>query len=87
LTSSQIAYGSNTQTGNQFPAIEPQLDTAHPWSQIALSIGLVLDTGRSASDKITANPAIKGTGQASTVVTIKEGGTTLDTTTADGTGA
>ena len=53
----------------------------------ALSIGLVLDTGSSASDGITSNPAIKGTGQPSTVVTIKEGSTTLGTPTADSTGA
>ena len=52
-----------------------------------MSIGLVSDTGSSATDKITSNPAIKGTGQANTVVTIKEGSTTLGTTTADGTGA
>ena len=39
------------------------------------------------SDGITANPAIKGIGEANTLVTIKEGGTTLGTTTADGTGA
>ena len=52
-----------------------------------MSIALVSDTGSSASDKITSNPAIKGTGQANTVVTIKEGSTTLGTTTADSTGA
>ena len=52
-----------------------------------MSIGLVSDTGSSATDKITSNPAIKGTGQASTAVTIKEGSTTLGTTTADATGA
>ena len=52
-----------------------------------LSIALVSDTGSSASDGITSNPAVKGTGQANTVVTIKEGSTTLGTTTADGTGA
>ena len=56
-------------------------------SGVTVSIGLVSDTGSSATDKITSNPAIKGTGQASTVVTIKEGGTTLGTTTADSTGA
>ena len=56
-------------------------------SGVTVSIGLVSDTGSSATDKITSNPAIKGTGQASTVVTIKEGSTTLGTTTADSTGA
>ncbi len=87
LTSSQIASGPNTQTGDQFLTTEPQLDTTHPWSQTALSIGLASDTGSSATDKITSNPAIKGIGQASTVVTIKEGSTTLGTPTADSTGA
>ena len=53
----------------------------------AVSTALVSDTGSSATDKITSNPAIKGTGQAGRVVTIKEGGTTLGTTTADSTGA
>ena len=56
-------------------------------SGVTVSIGLVSDTGSSATDKITSNPAIKGIGQASTVVTIKEGGTTLGTTMADSTGA
>ena len=50
-------------------------------------MALVSDTGSSSSDKITSNPAVKGTGQANTLVTIKEGSTTLGTTTADGTGA
>ena len=87
LTSSQIASGPNAQTGDQFLTTEPQLDTTHPWSQTALSIGLVLDTGSSSGDGITSNPAVKGTGQASTVVTIKEGSTILGTPTADSTGA
>ena len=53
----------------------------------AVSVALASDTGISATDRITSNPAIKGTGQANTAVTIKEGGTTLGTTTAGGTGA
>ena len=52
-----------------------------------LSIALVSDTGSSSTDGITSNPAVKGTGQAGAVVTIKEGSTTLGTTTADATGA
>ena len=50
-------------------------------------MALVSDTGSSSTDRITSNPAVKGTGQANTLVTIKEGGATLGTTTADGTGA
>ena len=87
MTSKQIACGTNTQTGNQFLITKPSLDTTHPWSSAALSIGLVSDTGSSAADKITSNPAVKGTGQANTLVTLKEGGTTLGTTTASSTGA
>ena len=59
------------------------LDTTAP----TVSMALVSDTGSSASDGITANPAIKGSAQANTLVTIKEGGTTLGTTMADATGA
>jgi Ca2+-binding RTX toxin-like protein len=50
-------------------------------------MALASDTGSSASDKITSNPAVKGTGQANTLVTIKDGGTTLGTTTTSSTGA
>ena len=53
----------------------------------ALGIALVSDTGGSASDGITSNPAIKGTGKANAAVTIKEGAAVLGTTTADATGA
>ena len=52
-----------------------------------LSLALLSDTGSSATDGITSNPAIKGSGQANTLVTIIEGGTVLGTVTADGTGA
>jgi hypothetical protein len=51
-----------------------------------VSIALVADTGSSTTDKITSNPAIKGTGQANKLVTIKEGSTILGTTMADSTG-
>jgi hypothetical protein len=88
LTSSQIAYGPNTQSGNQFLTTKPSLNKTSPWSSSgAISIGLVLDTGSSASDKVTSNPAITGVGKANTLVTIKEGGATLSTTVASSTGA
>ena len=54
--------------------------TTEPPTDAPLSIYLVNDTGSSASDQITSNPAIKGTGQANTLVTIKEGSTILGTT-------
>ena len=79
LTATQTDLAGNTGTAT----LSLTLDKAAP----ALSIGLVSDTGSSATDKITSNPAIKGTGQASTVVTIKEGSTVLGTTTASSTGA
>ena len=79
LTASQTDAAGNTGTAT----LSFTLDKTAP----ALSIGLVSDTGSSASDGITLNPAIKGTGEANTVVTIKEGGTVLGTTTADAAGA
>jgi hypothetical protein len=45
------------------------------------------DTGWSASDDITSNPTLTGSGDANAVVTFSEGGTTLGTTTAGATGA
>lgn len=54
---------------------------------LTVSMALVLDTGSSATDGITSYPAITGTAQANTAVTIKEGSSVLGTTTADSTGA
>src|SRR5439155_1310806 len=82
----QIASGPNTQTGNLFLATEPLLDTSHPWVQDTFSMQLFADSGASFTDLITSSPALKGTGQANAVVTIKEGGLTLGTTTASSTG-
>ena len=47
--------------------------------------GLASDTG-APSDKITSNPALSGAGDPNAVVTLREGATTLGTTTADGSG-
>src|SRR5690349_8015484 len=52
-----------------------------------VTIALVSDTGSSASDRITSNPAIKGTGKPNTLVTIKIGSIVLGTVTTDSTGA
>src|SRR3954463_11881478 len=52
-----------------------------------ITITLASDTGSSTTDKITSNPAIKGTGLANTLVTVKNGSTVLGTTTANSTGA
>ena len=59
------------------------VDTTPP----AVTAALAHDTGASSSDRITSNAAISGTGDANTVVTLKEGVTLLGTTIADGTGA
>ena len=67
LTASQTDLAGNTGTAT----LSFTLDKTAP----ALSIALVSDTGSSASDRITSNPAVKGTGEANTVVTIKEGST------------
>ena len=48
--------------------------------------GLTIDTGSSASDKITSNDALTGTGDANTLVTLKEGAVVLGTTTSNGAG-
>ena len=79
LTATQTDPAGNTGSAT----LSFTLDKTAP----VLSLALVSDTGSSATDGITSNPAIKGTGQANTLVTIMEGGTVLGTTTADGTGA
>ena len=79
FTATQTDLAGNTVTA----MLSFTLDTTAPM----VSFGLVSDTGSSASDGITSNPAIKGTGDANTAVTIKEGSTVLGTTTTDGTGA
>src|ERR1044071_3738694 len=79
LTVSQTDPAGNTGTAT----LSFTLDTSLP----ALSIALISDTGSSASDGITSNPAIRGSAQASTAVTIKEGNTILGTATADAAGA
>jgi ELWxxDGT repeat protein len=45
------------------------------------------DTGISSSDKITDDPALRGSGKANTVVTLTEGTTVLGTATSDASGA
>jgi hypothetical protein len=53
----------------------------------AVTEKLASDTGSSASDNITSNPALAGTAGANAVVTLKIGATTLGTTTATALGA
>jgi hypothetical protein len=58
------------------------LDSVAP----AVTESLLIDTGASATDKITSNPTLTGTAQANTVVTLREGTTVLGTTTTDASG-
>jgi hypothetical protein len=55
------------------------LDRAAP----AVTAGLAHDTGVSASDGVTSDPALSGTGDPNAVVTIREGGAVLGSATAD----
>jgi Ca2+-binding RTX toxin-like protein len=59
------------------------LDTTAPVPTIAL----VTDTGASATDLMTSNAALKGTAEANSIVTIKDGATVLGTTTTSASGA
>ena len=59
------------------------IDTTPP----AVTEKLVSDTGWSATDLVTSNPALKGTGDANAVVTLTENGKVVGTTTASSTGA
>ncbi|MGD0432151.1 MAG: SdrD B-like domain-containing protein [Acetobacteraceae bacterium] len=52
-----------------------------------VTVALVSDTGDSSTDKITSDDALKGTADPNTVVTLKEGGTTLGTAKANASGA
>jgi hypothetical protein len=85
LTASQTDLAGNTGTATLAFTLDSTQTNSLP--QATLSIVLVEDTGVSATDRITANPALKGTGQANTLVTIKKGSTTLGTVMADSTGA
>src|SRR3954447_2430155 len=51
-----------------------------------VTTALAHDTGPSATDKITSDPALKGTSDPNALVTIKNGAAVLGTTTADATG-
>src|SRR4029078_6747022 len=53
----------------------------------AVTAGLAHDTGASASDGLTADPALAGTSDPNPPITISEGGTVLGTATAGSGGA
>jgi hypothetical protein len=52
-----------------------------------VTIALVADTGVSATDRITSNPAVTGTADPNATVTLSENGTILGSSTATGAGA
>jgi poly(3-hydroxybutyrate) depolymerase len=80
LIATQTNPAGNTGTAT----LSFTLDRAAP----TMSITLVSDTGSSSNDGITSNPAITGTGEANTLVTIRAAnGTVLGMTTADYSGA
>ena len=51
-----------------------------------VTVGLTQDTGSSSSDHITSNPALSGTADANTVVTLTEASTVIGTATANASG-
>jgi hypothetical protein len=96
VTSSQIASGRNTQSGNVFLTVRPILDTSHPWvsvvsalsrtlpgpSNTLLAAALSADMGASATDTVASEPAIDGGGDADPPVMITQGSAALAATAA-----
>ena len=62
------------------------MSLAFTYSPPAVTEKLVADTGSSSTDGITSNDALTGTAGANATVTLKEGSTTLGTTTANTSG-
>lgn len=52
LTTNKIAFGPNAQSGNQFLANEPALDTSHPWSGFQFADGTVVQDGNISVDDL-----------------------------------
>ena len=69
-------------TSGASAALTVTVDTTAP----VVTESLATDSGSSASDKITKNAALTGSGDANAVVTFKEGSTTLGTATANASG-
>ncbi|MDR3473758.1 MAG: Ig-like domain-containing protein [Devosia sp.] len=90
FTPTGLAQGSNTIVATETDtagnvgttSLTFTLDSVKP----VVTERLVSDTGSSSTDKITSNPALTGTGDANSVVTLKEGITVLGTTTANAAG-
>ena len=81
ITAEQTDVAGNISVASA--SLNATLDTIAP----VVTAVLRHDTGASSTDSITNNDTLSGTGDANTMVTLKEGGNTLGTTTADGAGA
>jgi len=78
VTASSVILGSTVSSTLAFT-----YDTIAPVPSVALTV----DTGTSATDKVTANTSLGGTAEAGGVVTISDGATVLGTATANAAGA
>ena len=81
-----VSATSTDPAGNPAPAAATQAlttDTTAP----AVTAALARDTGASATDGVTADPTLAGTGDPGATVTLTEGATVLATATADAAGA
>ncbi|HWB47601.1 MAG TPA: Ig-like domain-containing protein [Stellaceae bacterium] len=79
ITAQATDLAGNTGTSN---SLQLTLNTASP----VVTEALLADTGVSATDGITANPAVTGAADPNATVTIDEGGITLGQATADSAG-
>jgi T5SS/PEP-CTERM-associated repeat protein len=77
-----IAKETDTAGNVGAATISFTLDTVAP----LVTAALANDTGRSATDRITSNASLAGTGEANALVTLTEGVATLGTVSADATG-
>lgn len=93
ITAATLAEGPNSLTATQSDAqgnvsaasaaLVVTLDTTPP----AVTAALAADTGASASDRVTSNPALGGVAPAGSAVTVSNGATKLGTVTAGADGA
>src|SRR5260370_35807056 len=77
-----VASETDTAGNSASATLSFTLDTTAP----AVSESLGNDTGASATDRITNDPTLTGSGDPNAVVTFTEGNTILGTTTADSSG-
>jgi VCBS repeat-containing protein len=88
-------YTASSLTAGAHTIVASETDTAgntgsasltFTYSPPAVTVKLVADTGSSSTDGLTSNDALTGTAGANATVTLKEGTTTLGTTTANASG-